>query len=111
MVTFLALLIFSGFYTGYYTSAKAVLTGHSGLKNAIRENPFTAKRIALVLLLTAWIVSMLYSGIAVGTFQFFILLMTLASLIVLLAPLKMVTIRSASVTFVIGLLIEISNLF
>lgn len=111
MVTFLALLIFSGFYTGYYSSAKAVLPRNSGLENAIKENPVTARRIALVLLLTALIVSNIYSGTAVGTFQFFILLMTLGSLVVLLAPLQVLTLRSASVIFVIGLFIEISNLF
>ncbi len=111
MVTLIAFLTFSGFYTAYYTSVKAALAGNSALENAIRNNPVVSRRTGLALLLAALILSVAYNGLGAGTFEFFVLLMTAASLIVLLAPLRIVTLRSALVVFAVSLLVEMSNLF
>lgn len=110
MVTLIAFLVFAGFYTCYYTSVKAVLIGHSGLEIAIRKNTTLAKRIGGILLLAGLSSAVFYDGIGAGTLQFFIMLMASGSLVILLSPLKILTLRSASIAFAIGFLIEISNL-
>lgn len=110
MITLTAFIVFSGFYACYYTSAKAVLSGNSNLETAIKNNPAAAKSIGLVLLLSGLAVAVLYSGIGVGTLQFFIMLMVSGSTIVLLSPLRIVTLRSVVIVFAFALLIEISNL-
>lgn len=111
MVTLIAFLTFSGFYTAYYTSVKAALAGNSGLENAIKKNPVAGRWTGLALMSGGLFISIMHAGLGAGTFQFFILLMTMASLIVLLAPLRIVTPVSAFVVFSVSLLVEISNLF
>ena len=110
MITLTAFIVFSGFYACYYTSAKAVLTGNSGLETAIKNNPATAKSVGLVLVLTGLTVSILCNGIGVGTLQFFILLMVSGSTIVLLSPLRIVNLPSVVIVFAFAMLIEIFNL-
>ncbi|RZJ68734.1 MAG: hypothetical protein EOO50_00720 [Flavobacterium sp.] len=107
MITAAAFLAFSGFFAGYNSSAKAVHVGHSRIENALRDNTSEAKKVAVGLLLLSLTLSILYSGIAAGTFLFFVFLMVSGSLIVLLSPLKIVTLRSALVVFVLSGIVEI----
>lgn len=110
MITLTAFIVFFGFYACYYTSVKAVLTGNSSLESAIKNNPAAAKSIGLILLIIGLAVAVICSGIGVGTLQFFIMLMVSGSTIVLLSPLRIITLRSVAILFVFAFLIEISNL-
>ncbi|NUY80404.1 hypothetical protein HUK80_05815 [Flavobacterium sp. MAH-1] len=110
MMTIGALLAFFGFFSGYNSSRKAVLTGDSKLELWLRNNPSNAKTAGLLLLIAALLLLVMNRGIGAGTFVFFVMLIVFGSLIVLLSPLKIVTLKTAGIAFVIAISIELLNL-
>ncbi len=110
MITIGAFLAFLGFLAPYNTSAKAILTGDSKLELWFRNNSSNAKIGGLLLLIASLLLVVMQKGIGAGTFMFFVILMTIASLIVLLSPLKILNLKTALIVFALLFLVEISNL-
>ncbi|MBD3581853.1 hypothetical protein [Flavobacterium selenitireducens] len=110
MITIGALLAFLGFFAGYNTSQKAVLTGDTKIELWLRSNAPNARIAGLLLLIAALLVLVTDKGIGAGTFVFFVMLMTFGSLIVLLSPLKIITLKTAGIAFALALAIELLNL-
>lgn len=48
-------------------------------------------------------------GIGAGSLVFFVVLMTVGSLVVILSPLRLLTLRSALLVFALSFLFEMSN--
>jgi len=110
MITLGALLAFLGFFAGYNTSRKAILVGNSSVEVWFRNNSLNARIAGLLLLIAALLVLTVNKGIGAGTFVFFVMLMTFGSLIVLLSPLKIVTIKSSAIAFAVAFAVELLNL-
>jgi len=110
MMTAITFLVFFGFYCCYFASAKAVLPQHSALEIWLKQQRKVSKILGTLLLIASLIFHIAILGVATGTFSFVISLMVSGSMIVLLAPLKIVTFRSAVVIFVLALVFEISNI-
>ncbi|RYZ81281.1 MAG: hypothetical protein EOP06_23790 [Proteobacteria bacterium] len=107
MITLSALLAFAGFYSAYQTSGKAVLVGNSPVNAALRNNASEARRAAIALFLLSLSIAILSSGIGVGTLLFFVFAMLSGSVIVLLAPLKVLTWQAALLVFAIFAAVEL----
>ncbi|WP_289664386.1 hypothetical protein [Flavobacterium panacagri] len=90
MITIASLFVFLAFYTLYYTSKRAVLSYDLGFEKWMQKNPKPTKIIGLTLLLTAYIMWLFTQSLGCGTLLFFVQLMTIGSLIIILAPLKRV---------------------
>ena len=110
MITIGALLAFLGFFAGYNTSQKAVLTGNSKIEIWLRQNAPNSRAAGLLLLIAGLVVLVMSKGIGAGTFVFFVMLMTFGSLIVLLSPLRIVTLKTAAFAFALALAVELLNL-
>lgn len=89
MWTTLTLLIFLGFYLNYVTSAKTRQSLPPLIQDYTNKYRVGLRRIGMVLLFLALIISTQQLGWGSGVFIFTILLMTVASLIILLAPLEL----------------------
>ncbi|RZJ73371.1 hypothetical protein [Flavobacterium sp.] len=110
MITIGTFLAFLGFLAGYNTSAKAILTGDSKLELWFRSNSANAKTGGLLLLVASLMLVIMQKGIGAGSFMFFVILMTVASLVVLLSPLKILNLKTALIVFVFLFVVEMSNL-
>ena len=110
MMTAITFLVFFGFYCCYFASAKAVFPQHSDLGIWLKQQRNVSKTVGFSLLIASLIFHIAILGAATGTFSFVISLMVSGSMIVLLAPLKIVTFRTAVVIFVLALVFEISNI-
>ncbi|TRZ41945.1 hypothetical protein [Robertkochia solimangrovi] len=107
MISSTILIISLAFYLLYNTSAKSVKNTGLGIENLIIQNPVPAKLTGLILLIIAAVTDIIIFGFGSGSLTFFIILMTAGSLLILLTPLKLVTLRTLSVFFVCSLTIEL----
>lgn len=90
MWTTLTFLIFIGFYLNYVTSAKTRQSLPPLIQDYTNKYRVGLRRIGMVLLFLALIISTQQLGWGgSGVFIYLILLMTVASLIILLAPLEL----------------------
>ena len=105
MVTIISLLTFIAFYLLYSTS-KMAATGNLGFEQTIRAYRKTAKYISLALMIFSLGLSCFYWGLGSGTFTFFILLMTVTSLVILLAPLRLLNYGFLGTLFLCSILFE-----
>ena len=108
MVTGISLLVFIAFYLLYSTSKKMAAVGILGIEKWVQDHITTTKYISLALLIISLGLSCFIWGAASGTFTFFVMLMTIASLIVLLGPLRLVNYRLLSFTFIFFIICEIA---
>lgn len=106
MITIASLIVFLAFYTLYYTSKKAVLSYDSGFEKWMQKNPRQTKIAGLILLLSAYCFWLFTQSLGCGTLMFFIQLMTIGSLIVLLAPLKKISHTTLLILFILIALLE-----
>jgi hypothetical protein len=106
MITIVVFLLFISFYFFYNTSKRAVK--HDGFKveKWISNNGLITKVIACVCALLSLIFNILIFGFGSGILLFFVLLMTQASLIIVLTPLKLINYKSLIVLAVICLFFE-----
>ncbi|MFB9078310.1 hypothetical protein ACFFLS_16620 [Flavobacterium procerum] len=107
MITIASLIVFLAFYTLYYTSKRAVLSYDLGFEKWMKDNPKQTKRAGLALLLIAYAFWLYTKSLGCGTLMFFIQLMTIGSLIVILAPLKKINHKVVYALFLIAALIEL----
>lgn len=103
LLTFISLL---GFFLLYNTSKKAGLSRSFFLEKMAQGNPEMSKIMGLLLLVVALVGSILFWGTGAGIFGFFVILMTVGSAIVLIAPLRYVSYKLVSGMFLFFLLIE-----
>lgn len=89
MVMLVCSFIFLGFYVLYSTSKRADLTYRYRVQNKIQKHHATSKKIGALLLLLSLAISLATLGLGTGFFVFLIALMTLASLVVLITPLRL----------------------
>lgn len=106
MVTIISLLTFIAFYLLYSTTKKTSAVGVLGFEQTVRAHGKASKYISLALMILSLGLSCFYWGIGSGTFTFFILLMTVASLVILLAPLRLLNYRFLGILFLCAILFE-----
>ena len=111
MISFAILLVIIGFYLLYITSEKMDTPKPLGFENQMAQHKSASKIIGIVLLIIACILTVYIFGLGAGIFLFFIYLMTFASLIVLLTPLKLFSFKllfiGIALCFVLEYLIHI----
>lgn len=106
MVSFAFLVLFFAFYVLYNTSQKVQIVPRFGFEPNIQRYIKPYKIVGLMLLVVSMIAFSILFGLGSGILFFFIGLMTIASLIVILYPLNLITIKTVSVIFIASLLIE-----
>lgn len=107
MTTLLFFNVFFGFFLCYNTSKRAELNSNFVLVKIGQRLPHASKVIGMLLMAVALAGSILYYGFGSGIFAFFIILMTMGSMIVLLAPLRFVGYKMVSILFLISLTMEL----
>lgn len=107
MVTIISLLTFFAFYLLYGTSKKTVSAGNLDFERWTGANKKASQYASLALMILSLGLSCFYWGIGSGTFTYFILLMTIASLVILLAPLRLLNYRLLGILFLCAVLFEI----
>lgn len=90
MISIASLLVFFGFYTLYNTSQKAYLSNTLTVEKWLQNNPKPSKLIGLGLLITAYLILLLEKAIGSSALIYLIQIMTIGSLVVILAPLKII---------------------
>ena len=88
MVSLSVTLALIGFYMLYSTSKRAKLILQYSFQKWITKNPKNGKFSGLVLLSISLMISVLSLGLGSGIFSFLVILMTMASLVVLISPLR-----------------------
>nr|WKN34853.1 hypothetical protein K4G66_20985 [Tunicatimonas sp. TK19036] len=107
MITLSFFLTFLGFYMFYNTSQRAKLIRTNGLEIWVQDHHQPAKYAGGFLFLVALILCILQFGVGSGIFSFFVMLMTVGSLIILLSPLQYINYRTVSGVFLLSILLEI----
>ncbi len=73
--------------------------GNLGFEQSINHHKKSSTYVGLALMFLSLGLSCFYWGIGAGTFTFFIILMTVASLVILLAPLRLLNYTFLILTF------------
>lgn len=107
MITIATAILFLAFYAFYYTSKRATLSYHFGFEKWMRKNPNPTRIIGVSLLIVSYVLWLYIASVGSGTFVFIIELMTIASLIVILKPLKIIGFKSLLILFVVIEFLEI----
>ncbi|UGU15550.1 hypothetical protein LS482_17945 [Sinomicrobium kalidii] len=94
MTTLITVITFLGFYALYHTSKRALLFRSFKVEQWMQANRKRAGAGGLSLLAAALVLSVVHYGFGAGIFAFFVILMTLGSLVVILAPLRFVGYRA-----------------
>ncbi len=98
MTTLILLLTFAGFYALYNTSSRAELG--KGRFDVWLQGLAFLKPAGVMLLIAGLILTVLYKGLAAGILYWFIILTTVASLIIILCPLKIINYKTVALVFV-----------
>ena len=106
MITIASLIVFLAFYTLYYTSKRATLSYDLGFEKWMKNNPKPTKITGLVLLFLAYSMWLFTQSLCCGTLMFFIQLMTIGSLIIILAPLKKISRFAIVAIFILVAILE-----
>lgn len=107
MVALISLNIFLGFYVLYNTSKKATLESNLQLEKWIQQNPKPSRLIGLSILAIAYSFLISVKAIGASTLIYFIQIMVIGSLIVILAPLRIINYKLVLGTFFLAILLEI----
>ncbi|WP_299796825.1 hypothetical protein [uncultured Maribacter sp.] len=106
MITIILILSFTGFYLGYATTKRQKVPVHLYIENWCQQKSKAANSLGYVLLLFACSLTIYQFGWGSGIFTFLVTLMTIASLIIVLQPLHLITYKTLSPTFVLIFLME-----
>ena len=82
------------------------MVGNLGFEPSINEHKKTSTYVGLALIILSLGLSCFFWGLGSGTFTFLILLMTVASLVILLAPLRLLNYRFLGILFLCSILFE-----
>lgn len=110
MLTVSIFLIFIGFYFLYITSKRADYRSELGIYKWGHANAFQSKYIGILLIVLGLLLDIYLLGWGSGIFSFFVVLMTLASLIILISPIRFFSLKSIVVIGILALLLEINIL-
>lgn len=108
MMTVATFIIFTGFYVLYLSSEKIVVKSGAIRTIAVR-NKKTASMVGCTGLALGFSAFCFHLGTGAGILAGFIALMTVASLIIIIAPLRLVSTMHILALFVISLVIEELN--
>lgn len=106
MITIIILCGFLGFYLLYCTSERAVFYDGLGLQSLANNYSTLFKYMGLGLLFLCLALSVYHWGWGTGLVAYFVWLMTVASMVVLLAPLKVINRSTVLATLLAVLVIE-----
>lgn len=98
MITLILLLSFVGFYGLYNTSSRAELPNGT-LELWLRKQSFL-KPAGLILLLASLVLTIINNGLAAGILFWFVIISTIASLVILLCPLKIMNYKTVVLIFI-----------
>ncbi|WP_017731124.1 hypothetical protein [Nafulsella turpanensis] len=107
MLTAILFFSFLGFFLLYNTSKKAELSRSFFLEKWVEARPKTGKAVALLLLTAALAGSIYHWGTGGGFFSFLVILMTIASCTVLIAPLRYINYKGVAVILLVCMVAEI----
>ncbi|MEH6679110.1 MAG: hypothetical protein V7724_01115 [Sediminicola sp.] len=108
MNSIIVLLSFLAFYLFYLTSKKAIIQRTSNLEVWAGKQRKVAKSIGALLLLICFVAMVLRYGLAPGILAQCIVLMTVASLIICVAPLRIINFKLLSLVMLGCFLLEIT---
>ncbi|MBQ4914220.1 hypothetical protein J8L85_07220 [Maribacter sp. MMG018] len=106
MIALILSLTFLGFYLCYSTSKRQEITNTLKIESWGQQHSFLANICGSMALLASCTLSIIRYGWGSGIFTFSIILMTIASLIILLQPLKLITYKTVSVVLASCLICE-----
>lgn len=106
MATGITFLTFLAFYLLYRTSQKMAAVDTLGLEKWTGTHKRASQYASLALMILSLGLSCFYWGFGSGTFTFFIVLMTVASLVILLAPLRLLNYTFLTLIFACSLIFE-----
>ncbi|UXP32343.1 hypothetical protein N6H18_18550 [Reichenbachiella agarivorans] len=107
MVTLNLILIWLSFYLFYLTSKKAQIARSLPIEKWMHNHAPIAKVIGTVLLFLSLSVSISLWGVGSGSLFFFIILMTLGSLVTIISPLRVLNYVSISAISILSFVLEI----
>ncbi|MDT0646292.1 hypothetical protein RM545_06285 [Zunongwangia sp. F260] len=107
MLTLIISITFLGFFVLYHTSEKVQLSSSLFLEKWVRDHRLPSKYLGYGLIAIALILSIIFYGVGSGSFAGIVILMTVASTTVLLAPLGFLTFSTLTIIFMISILTEI----
>lgn len=107
MISLFSLLTFLGFYFWYCTTKRIAIQNIFGIEKWIKNNALISKFLGGLFFIASCIFHMYVLGFGSGAFTFFIVLMTIGSLIILLTPMRLLSYGSLFVTLIISLSIEL----
>ncbi|SFR65319.1 hypothetical protein SAMN04488010_1599 [Maribacter stanieri] len=108
MITIILLLTFTGFYTCYATTKRQKVPINLKIETWCLKKSTQANAIGSILIFIACALSIYKFGWGSGIFTYLIFLMTVASLIILLQPLHLITYKTISLTLLLIFLMEFS---
>lgn len=107
MISVYLLLLFFGFYILYFTSKRMVAVPTLKFETWIKTHNSAATMGGLSLLLLSCFLFIYSLGLAAGILTYMVMLMTIGSLIILLAPLQLLTYPKICGVFLLALFIEL----
>ncbi|MDY0779981.1 hypothetical protein [Tenacibaculum sp. IB213877] len=106
MISTAIILNILGFYLFYNTSKKVEIQSFLGFENLAYKFKTVTKIVALFLFIFSLLLMTTVFGIASGILFFCIVLMTFGSIIILMAPLKLITYSNFSIIIITLFFIE-----
>ena len=106
MTSLTILLCFAGFYLIYFAAGRIGAERESPLERWIYNHKAVAKTFGIVLLLHSLTAAICVYGVGAGTLLYAILLTTVASLVIVAAPLKIFSYKWVSLLLLCSIIIE-----
>ncbi|MGS2741186.1 hypothetical protein [Sinomicrobium sp. M5D2P17] len=106
MTSLVVAITFLGFYALYNTSKRAMLSRSLKIEKWMQVHGRESKAVGLSLLFIALVLSVFHYGIGAGIFAFFVILMTLGSLIVIVTPLRFMRYQALILILVLSITFE-----
>ncbi|MTI27380.1 hypothetical protein [Fulvivirga kasyanovii] len=108
MVTLSTLVTFLGFWCCYQTSQRAELKAATGVVQWLRQHRVKTQRIGIAGMVAGLVLSMVTFGVGSGIFAYLMILTVVSSLVIILAPLGLMTRRNIALALVICSILEIA---
>lgn len=106
MISIVSLLVFFAFYALYNTSQKACLSNTLSVEKWLQNNPKPSKILGLGLFALGFSILLFEKAIGSSALIFIILIMSIGSLTVIIAPLKIISNKLLFGLFSISFLLE-----
>ncbi|WP_299118854.1 hypothetical protein [uncultured Tenacibaculum sp.] len=106
MISILIAILFLGCYLFYNTSQKTTIVSNSYLEKRIRSNEQISKIVGGSFLLITLIIAGIHFGLFSGILFWLVALTMLMSLLIVIAPLKLINYKTLVALFFVLLLIE-----